>query len=377
MKRALDLAERGRGETSPNPVVGCVIVKDGVVVGEGFHQRPGMPHAEVEAIRSAGEAARGADLFVNLEPCCHFGRTPPCTRTILDSGIRRVIASVPDPNPLVSGRGLAELEAAGIQVKIGVLEPQALWINAAYFKWIQTGLPHVTLKWAMSLDGKVATGSGRSRWITGDASRDRAHELRAQADAVAVGIGTVLKDDPELTVRRVPGKSPRRVIFDSRLSLPSEAKVATGPPETVIVTGEDAPHDRQGLLEQRGLQVVRVPTVQGKPDLRSALVALGRMGISSLLVEGGPTLHGSFIDGSMVDRIVCFMAPKVLGGHEAPGAVGGRGAGDPGEALLLNVIRTESLGPDIYVEAVPRLEEDFHVHGDHPAYGNHQTEKAF
>lgn len=368
MARALELAEMGRGYTSPNPVVGCVVVKDGQIVGEGYHRGLGMAHAEVEALTAAGEAARGADLYVTLEPCCHFGKTPPCTAEIISHQVKRVFAAIADPNPRVSLRGKTELEAAGISVSIGLMAQEARRQNAAYLKWVEKGLPFVSLKWAMTLDGKVACHTGASLYFTGPKALARAHQLRHEADAVAVGIGTVRQDDPELTVRHVAGRSPRRVVFDTQLSLPLTSRLLSGGPEVLVVACESSSRERQDVLTKAGASVLLVPGFEGRVDLVSALRLLAQRGVTSLLVEGGPTLAGSFVDQRLVDRFYIFLAPLLVGNQKAPSALGGMGADLPAHAVRLDVVRRESLGADLFLEAAPK-EVAGDVHRHHPVEG--------
>ncbi|MHB1981391.1 MAG: bifunctional diaminohydroxyphosphoribosylaminopyrimidine deaminase/5-amino-6-(5-phosphoribosylamino)uracil reductase RibD [Sulfobacillus sp.] len=367
MARALELAELGRGFTSPNPLVGCVVVKDGEIVGEGYHRGVGLPHAEAEALAAAGERAVGADLYVSLEPCCHFGRTPPCTAEIIGHRVARVFAAIADPNPRVSLRSKAELEAAGIPVSFGLLAERATSQNAAYLKWVDKGLPFVSLKWAMTLDGKVACHNGDSMYFTGQEALARAHLLRREADAVAVGLGTVLRDDPQLTVRHVSGRSPARVVFDSHLALPATSRLlAPGGPPLVVIGCESASQERKTMLTDLGATVLLVPGFEGRVDLLSALRLLARHDITSLLVEGGPTLHGSFVDQHLADRFFVFLAPSVFGNPKAPSAVGGLGVDHPQAAPRLTMVRMEALGEDLFIEARPE-EVAERVHRHHPA----------
>lgn len=368
MARALELAELGRGYTSPNPLVGCVVVKDGQIVGEGYHRGLGLAHAEAEALAAAGEAARGADLYVTLEPCCHFGKTPPCTAEIVSHQVARVYAAIADPNPRVSLRGKSELEAAGIEVTIGLMADEARAQNAAYLKWVDKGLPLVSLKWAMTMDGKVACHTGASLYFTGPEARTMAHRLRRESDAVAVGIGTVRQDDPELTVRHVEGRSPRRVVFDTHLSLPTTSRVLSAGPELLVVACESSSRERQRVLTDAGATVLLVPGFEGRVDLLSGLRLLAQRGITSLLVEGGPTLAGSFVDQRLTDRFYVFVAPLLVGNAKAPSALGGLGADSPAMATRLSVLRLETLGSDLFLEAVPK-EVTGDVHWHHPLQG--------
>ncbi|HUX02299.1 MAG TPA: bifunctional diaminohydroxyphosphoribosylaminopyrimidine deaminase/5-amino-6-(5-phosphoribosylamino)uracil reductase RibD, partial [Phycisphaerae bacterium] len=290
MRRALRLARRGQGRTSPNPMVGAVIVKSGQLIGEGHHKQVGGPHAEIRALRDAGEKARGATMYVSLEPCSHHGRTPPCTDALIQAGLARVIAAVEDPNPQVSGNGIRKLQEAGIEVQVGLLADAARRLNAPYFKHTTTGLPLVSLKAAMSLDGKIATSTGESRWITGDKARALGHRLRAIHDAVLAGVGTVLADDPQLTVRNARGRTPLRVIVDSRARTPADAALLTAdaiPP--IIAVTHEAPRKRLEALRKAGAEIWEMPSLGGFVDLRALMKRLGERQVQSVLVESGGT----------------------------------------------------------------------------------------
>lgn len=355
MARALALAERARGRTRPNPMVGAVLVAGGAVVGEGFHARAGEPHAETIALRQAGEAARGADLYVTLEPCAHHGRTPPCADAIIAAGVLRVFAAMRDPNPRVDGRGLARLREAGVAVRVGLLGEEAARLNEVYCKHVRTGLPHVTLKVGMSLDGKTATRTGEARWITGEESRRRVHELRNVTDAVLVGIGTVLADDPDLTTR-LPGvecRHPDRVVIDSNLRIPSKARLLAhrNKGRTLIVAGPLAPAARVRELRELGAEVVVVDGGGRRVEPAAVVARLAELGITSVLVEGGSEIAASFLEAGVVDKIVFFIAPLIIGGREAPPVIGGRGAGPLSEALRLHDMRWSGTGGDLMVEA--------------------------
>ena len=353
MRRALALAARARGRTSPNPMVGAVIVSQERIVGEGYHQRAGTPHAEVHALRQAGEKARGATLYVNLEPCCHFGRTPPCCEQIIAAGIRRVVAAMEDPNPQVAGKGIKRLREAGVEVECGVLEEEARRLNEAFFKFITAGRPFVVLKAAVSLDGKIATASGESMWITGEAARTEAHRLRNTYDAVMVGIGTVLKDNPQLTTRLPAGEEGRdavRVVVDSRLRLPLNARVINpaSPAPLLVATTEQAPRERLELLErQEGVEVLCFSSRDGQVPLGELMEELGKREICSVLLEGGATLNASALKEGIVDKVVVFMAPRIIGGTEAPGMVGGSGCARLSDAWKLEEVSFSPVGEDI------------------------------
>lgn len=344
MGRALKLAANGKGSTSPNPMVGVVLEKDGRVVGEGWHRRAGGPHAEVEAVRCAGDEAQGATLYVNLEPCVHFGRTPPCTDLIIERGVRRVVCAMGDPNPVVAGRGIAQLRAAGIEVVCGVLKEQAARLNEAYLKFITTGLPFVTLKLAQTLDGRIAAPGGSSRWVTGEAARQRVHQLRSEADAVLVGTNTVLADDPQLTVRLVEGRDPLRIVLDGRLRIPPTAKVFSDG-HAVLVTTEESAREHARELKERGLETWTFPGIGGSEGVRLVLARAGRAQITSLLVEGGGQVAASLLKAGMVDRLAVFIAPRILGGGVA--GIGDLGIADLGQAVVLDHVEIERLGEDL------------------------------
>jgi diaminohydroxyphosphoribosylaminopyrimidine deaminase/5-amino-6-(5-phosphoribosylamino)uracil reductase len=354
MERALALARRGKGRTSPNPMVGAVVVREGRVVGEGYHLRAGSDHAEVIALQEAGELTPGSTLYVTLEPCCHYGKTPPCTERIIAAGISRVVSCMVDPNPLVQGKGFERLKEAGIRVEWGLLEEEARRLNEAYLKFIISGLPFVILKGAASLDGKIATRTGSSRWITGPPARERVHRMRDEVDAVLVGIGTVLKDDPELTTR-LPGgegKDPKRIVLDSQGRLPLHSKVVVSPSTagTLLVTTPSCPPEKVKELESRGVEVWKVEGKEGKIPLRPLLKRLAERGIVSLLIEGGSEVNASALEEGIVDKMVLFLAPRLLGGSVAPSLVGGKGVGRLEEAWTLENISVERLGDDIMVE---------------------------
>jgi diaminohydroxyphosphoribosylaminopyrimidine deaminase/5-amino-6-(5-phosphoribosylamino)uracil reductase len=325
MRRALALARRGLGETNPNPLVGCVVVKGGQVVGEGFHARAGGPHAEVVALRRAGVRARGATLYANLEPCAHQGRTPPCAPLVRASGVARVVAAIRDPNPLVRGRGLALLRRAGIAVTTGVLAREASRLNERFLLSARRGRPFVTLKAALTLDGRIATASGRSRWITSPAQRRQARRLRRLHDGVLVGIGTVLADDPLLLPSPRPHRPFVRVVLDSRLRLPARSRLArTASPRTpvVILTCRAEPRRRR-TLEAAGVEVVEVASERTRVPLVAALRALHERGLASVMVEGGSEVLGSFLAARLVDQVALFRAPLLLGGRGSLPAFGG------------------------------------------------------
>ncbi|MCC6749533.1 MAG: bifunctional diaminohydroxyphosphoribosylaminopyrimidine deaminase/5-amino-6-(5-phosphoribosylamino)uracil reductase RibD [Deltaproteobacteria bacterium] len=362
LRRALRLARRGLGRTSPNPMVGAVVVKRGEIVGEGYHRRAGTDHAEVVALRAAGRAARGAELYVNLEPCSHFGLTPPCTQAIIDAGVKRVVVGMIDPNPLVNGKGLQILRRAGIEVRSGVLEAECLELNRAFRVVMQQGRPLVTFKAAATLDGRVATRTGHARWVTGEAARRMGHRLRNEHAAIVVGSGTVVADDPELTCRDVPGgRDPVRVIVDSRLRTPPTARAVVAARSsraaTWIFATARAPVSRRRALEAAGAQVHEVKEEAGRVSIRALLVALRELRIMSVLLEGGPRLAGAFWDGRLVDEVVLFVAPKVLGD---PGALPLLAAGAVErmeDAVGLERLRVRRVGDDLMIGGRPSWAE--------------------
>lgn len=353
MARALVLARLGEGRTRPNPAVGALVVRNGEVVGEGYHPQAGEPHAEIFALRQAGEKARGAELFVTLEPCSHHGRTGPCAEAVLAAGIRRVCIGSVDPNPQVAGRGVARLQAAGAEVRLGVLEAECRRLIAPFAKHITTGLPFVVLKSAMTLDGRTATVTGDSRWITGTESRAWVHHLRDRLDAVMVGIGTLLRDDPLLTTRLPEGgRDAARIVVDSRLRIPETAAIlgVQSPAPTIIATTSAASAEKTARLEARGAQVIVTAAGEGGVDLRDLLRRLGASGIQSVLLEGGSILNAAALRAGLIDRVMMFIAPLLLGSGEAPGVFAGRGVECLAEALRLSDIRVRRLGDDTLIE---------------------------
>lgn len=333
MKRALSLAARGKGKTSPNPMVGAVIVNQGRVVGEAYHQQAGKPHAEIVALHRAGPRARGGVLYVTLEPCCHSRkRTPPCVPLLIQSGLTRICVAMADPNPQVSGQGIRMLKRARLQVTVGVLEEEAQQLNAVYRHWMTTGRPFVTLKGAMTVDGKIATATGESKWITGEQARQDVHRLRSQVDAVMVGIGTVLSDNPNLSARGPKnasqvrmGRQPVRVVLDSRLQIPLKANVLQWVHEqpTIVCTTAQASPQKIQTLKKQGVQVWVVLQKRGMVSLKAALGKLGKAGMSSVLLEGGSRLTASAFHEGLVNRVRLYIAPLLMGGQDAKGLIGG------------------------------------------------------
>jgi diaminohydroxyphosphoribosylaminopyrimidine deaminase/5-amino-6-(5-phosphoribosylamino)uracil reductase len=355
MKRALTLARRGVGKTSPNPAVGCVVVQNNEIVGEGWHRKAGTPHAEVHALLMAGERARGAEIFVTLEPCDHYGKTPPCTEALIRAGVARVFVGMTDPNPLVSGKGMATLRSAGIEVECGILEQDCRELNEPFIKHMTTGMPFVILKCAMTLDGKTATESGDSKWITSDNSRRYVHRLRAMVDAVMVGVGTVLADDPQLTCRMgVRGRDPLRVIVDSRLRTPLSAALfnMNSPAKTILATIEPD-SSRRGALEDAGAEILACRESDGRVDLEDLLGKLGARGVQSVLLEGGRELAGSALRSGIIDKFLLFYAPKLLGTEGGLGLCGGAGPDRMADAFRLRDVTVRRFGEDILVTGYP------------------------
>ncbi|WP_080838545.1 bifunctional diaminohydroxyphosphoribosylaminopyrimidine deaminase/5-amino-6-(5-phosphoribosylamino)uracil reductase RibD [Cohnella massiliensis] len=352
MRLALNTAASAAGQTEVNPMVGCVVVNNGRVVGIGAHLRRGEAHAEVHALNMAGEDAKGSTAYVTLEPCSHHGRTPPCCERLIREGVARVVVATADPNPLVAGRGLARLRESGIEVKVGVLKAEAEKLNEAFNKYIVTGLPFVTIKTAVTMDGKIATREGHSKWITGPAAREAVHALRHRNNGIMVGIGTVLADDPELTTRLgVPGLHPIRIVVDSQLRLPDSARVLNGEARTIVLTTAGADENRARSLRQRGAEVIACGEGP-KVDLAAALAELGRRDIASLLVEGGGALNGALVEAGLVDKIMLFYAPKLVGG-DAPPAFAFTGPERMEEALSIERIEIERYGDDWCVSGYP------------------------
>ncbi len=348
MREALRLAQNAAGRTSPNPLVGAVLVREGRIVAEGWHRRAGEDHAEIQALKMAGELARGATLYVTLEPCAHQGRTGPCVKALIEAGVRRVVVAMEDPNPQVSGRGLAELRAAGIEVETGVLEKEARHLNETFCKWITTRTPFVTLKMAMTLDGKIATAVGESQWITGEAARRRGHEMRDRVDAILVGIETVLADDPSLTARLPEGsRNPVRVILDSQARTPLTARLLhdDAAPVLIAVT-EWASEERLEQLRAAGAEIIFCGDGT-RVDIGILLKRLGEREICSLLVEGGGHVHFSFLREGLADKVCAFIAPRIVGGAKAPSVVSGDGFAHLNEAVRLRDMSAEFVGKDL------------------------------
>ncbi|MEO6308236.1 MAG: bifunctional diaminohydroxyphosphoribosylaminopyrimidine deaminase/5-amino-6-(5-phosphoribosylamino)uracil reductase RibD [Nitrospiraceae bacterium] len=359
MTLALRLAAKAQGKTSPNPMVGALVVKNGRIVGRGYHQGPGQPHAEILALKQAGSRANGAILYVTLEPCCHLlKRTPPCVPAVIQSGVRQVVVAMVDPNPSVKGRGIAVLRRAGIMVTTDIAQEEAVQLNRAYFHWVTTGRPYVILKAGMTLDGKVATAKGESRWITGPRARQDAHRLRRQVDAVVVGIGTILHDDPTLTARlsdrplKLASRQPLRVVLDSRLRTPPSATVCAKQDQarTLIVTASRASQSRHRPFERAGVEVRSLPVKNGRVSLPALMTMLGKRGITSVLIEGGSTVNAAALREKLVNHVVLYLAPTLMGGQDAKAVIGDRSPKRLAQALPLRHLTVRRIGKDLVVE---------------------------
>ncbi len=353
MRMALRLAEKARGRTSPNPMVGAVVVKNGRVIARGYHHRAGEPHAEAIALAQAGRAARGGTLYVTLEPCSHTNkRTPPCSPLVVQSGIERVVVAMIDPNPRVSGGGVRALRNAGIEVASGILENEAKKLNEAFIKHISTGMPFITLKVAQTLDGKIATASGESKWITGKKARTEGHKLRDQNDAILVGINTVLKDDPSLTARLPGGRDPIRIVVDSNLRIPITAKVITqrSAASTIVAALASAPKSKVQKLRDAGVEVLTVRAAGGRVDMKDLMKQLGKRDITSVLIEGGSEVNASALQEGIVDKIVMFIAPMLMTGVDSVCSLGGVSPRTLNHALKLRDLTVQFVGPDLMLE---------------------------
>ena len=365
MARAMRLAERGLYTTDPNPRVGCVLVRDGRIVGEGWHRKTGEPHAERNALIAAGEAARGATAYVTLEPCSHHGRTPPCAQGLIEAGVARVVAAMSDPNPLVAGRGMAMLRGAGIETGVGLLEAEAEALNPGFLARMRHARPYVRCKLAMSLDGRTAMASGESQWITAEAARRDVQYLRARSSAILTGVGTVLADDPSMNVRLsveelhgVEGagdlRQPLRVVLDTRLRTPPRARLLSLPGDTLFVCGEGAPAETELELRGAGADVLRLPQLGGRIDLPALLGALADRGMNEILIEAGATLAGSALLAGLVDELVVYVAPQLLG-HAARALVNLPGLERLDERIELQFGDVRRVGPDLRVALIPAL----------------------
>lgn len=359
MQLALDLAASAKGKTNPNPLVGAIIVKDGVIAGTGIHRKAGEPHAEVHAFRMAGEYAKGATLYVTLEPCSHYGKTPPCVNLVKDSGVSRVVVAMQDPNPEVAGRGITLIRDAGIEVQVGVLEEKARRLNERFIHNMITNRPFVISKFAMTLDGKLATHKGHSKWITGEPSRQSVHQLRNEVDAILVGIGTVLADNPSLTTRLPEGggKNPVRIILDSDLRTPLDTNVVnTSEAKTIIVTTEQDDVTLSALRE-KGVEFIFVPKIDKGLDLEAMLIELYKKGITDVLVEGGSEVNASFLRAGLIDKYLIYIAPKLLGGRNSLTPVTGSDVDHMDEALNVVFENIDKIGDDLCITAYPKQGE--------------------
>jgi len=352
MTRALALAARGEGAVNPNPLAGAVVVVDDQIVGEGWHQQFGGPHAEINALNEAGAASNGATLYVTLEPCCHHGKTPPCTQRIIPAGIRRVVVATRDPNPAVNGKGLAELRDAGIDVVEGIMEQEARQQNEVFLTFIRRGTPFVELKLAMSLDGRIAAKTGDAKWITGDESRIEGHRLRAKHMAIAVGVETAIQDDPSLNVRHVDGKDPVPIVLDTKGRIPLSSKLLQAPSKAIIATCSMSDKAERGIRET-GAQVWRLPAANDRVSIEALLARMGEAQLDSLLIEGGGEIAASFLEARAIDKVSFFYAPILIGGRDAVPGIGGIGIEKIAEAMRLERIQTRMLGKDLYLTGYP------------------------
>ncbi|HIA65939.1 TPA: bifunctional diaminohydroxyphosphoribosylaminopyrimidine deaminase/5-amino-6-(5-phosphoribosylamino)uracil reductase RibD [Candidatus Poribacteria bacterium] len=354
MHRAIDLAAKASGRTSPNPMVGAVIVNTGQIVGEGYHKQAGTPHAEPQALNQAKGFARGATMYVTLEPCCHWGQTPPCTDIIVQSGISKIFVAIEDPNPIVAGKGIEQIRQAGIEVEVGLCHDEAYQLNEIFIKNMVKKQPFVILKAATSLDGKIATVTGDSQWITSPAARQKGHGLRDTVDAILVGIGTVFRDNPSLTTRLLnrDSQDPIRIIVDSCCRTPIKAKIFN--PESrakvIIATTEFAPRTKMEELESAGADVLIVDSNDKRVCLTSLMNRLIELGITSILIEGGSEIHASALDAGIVDKVMFFVAPKLIGGQSAPGVIGGNGITNLSEAIDIHNWEFTKIGEDFLIE---------------------------
>ncbi len=354
LEMAFNLAEKARGWASPNPYVGAVAVRRGAIIGYGYHERPGKPHAEVVALERAGRLARGCTFYITLEPCVHWGRTPPCAEAVIRARPSRVVVSSQDPNPIVLRRGIRRLRAAGIDVSVGLLKERNVTLNESYFKHITRGIPFVTLKAALSLDGRTATRTHDSRWISSSQTRDYVHLLRGEQDAIMVGIGTILKDDPLLTVRHPQwaGKKVIRIILDSRLRFPLRARILSTLSEggIIVVAARGAPPRKRDLLVKRGIEVVEIPAPRRQVNIASLLSYLSKRGITSLLVEGGSRLLTTMIEGRLADKLFLTISPRIIGGTAAPSLLEGKGARRIQESWRIQRVSSFTIGNDTVIE---------------------------
>lgn len=352
MSIALSLSLKGKGHVSPNPIVGALIVKDNVIIGEGYHEKYGEAHAEINAFKNAVEDVKGSTMYVTLEPCSHYGKTPPCAEEIIKKKINRVVIGTLDTNTLVSGRGVKMLKEAGIEVEVGVLEEECMKANEVFMKYIINKEPFVVMKSAMSLDGKIATATGKSKWITGEKARKKVHLLRKELTAIMVGVNTVINDNPELTCRIEGGVNPIRIIVDSNIRIPLESKVLQTAKniKTIIATTEKVDKHKVKLIEELGAQVIKVKSKGGRVDLKKLMKILGEEKIDSILLEGGGNLNFSALNEGIVDKVQIYIAPKIIGGEKAKGVVLGSGIQDLKDAFLIDEVTYRNIGEDILIE---------------------------
>lgn len=349
MALALELAKKGMGHTSPNPMVGCVVVKDGKIMTEGYHQQYGDFHAERNALTKCTEDLTGADMYVTLEPCCHQGKTPPCTDIIIERGIGKVFIGTLDPNPKVAGKGVEILRGHGIEVESGILEKECLELNEPFFHYMTKNMPYIAMKYAMTMDGKIATFTGDSKWVTGEEARQHVHQLRKRYSAIMIGIGTVLMDDPMLNCRVEKGVDPVRVICDSHLRIPLDSQIVkTARHIPTIVAYAEGIEEKEKMLREAGVQLIH-NNENGMVDFRGLVKELGRRGIDSILIEGGGTFHGTVLKSGLVDRIYCYIAPKLIGGKEAKSPIEGSGFSLMREALEIYDTEILKVGHDICI----------------------------
>nr|WP_288298394.1 bifunctional diaminohydroxyphosphoribosylaminopyrimidine deaminase/5-amino-6-(5-phosphoribosylamino)uracil reductase RibD [uncultured Allisonella sp.] len=371
MARALQLALRGAGHTRPNPMVGAVLVKDGRIIGEGWHKQYGGPHAEVNAFASATEDPEGATLYVSLEPCSHYGKTPPCADLIIRKKVARVVAALEDPNPLVSGRGFRKLRANGIRVTVGVLAEEARHINDVFLTYVTRKRPFVLYKAAMSLDGKIACHTGESQWISSEKSREEVQRLRGILSGIMVGAGTVIADNPRLTCRMEEYENPARIIVDGKLRVPLESRIFHEPGRNIILTTSEASPEKKKALENLGVELIEADSEEpGKVDLKSAMLALGIKGIDGILLEGGPTLAASALEAGIIDAVRFYIAQKIIGGREAPSPFAGTGAAHMNEVVPLTDAVYGTSGDDLWIQAYIQREKK------EPEAGEQKLEEA-
>nr|WP_199765963.1 bifunctional diaminohydroxyphosphoribosylaminopyrimidine deaminase/5-amino-6-(5-phosphoribosylamino)uracil reductase RibD [Paeniclostridium sordellii] len=360
MKIALDLAKLGKGKVNPNPLVGAVIVKDKKIIAKGYHEKYGEDHAEVNAFKNAKENVAGATMYVTLEPCSHYGKTPPCVDKIIDNKISRVVIGMMDPNKLVLGQGIKKLQDAGIEVEVGVLEEECKKLNEVFIKYIKNEKPFVVLKAAMSLDGKISTASGESKWITGNKSRSEVHKLRNDLSAIMVGVDTVIIDNPYLTCRIVDGRNPIRIIIDSKLRIPKDSNVLenTNDIKTIIATTEKAPKEKIDYLENLGVWVIKTKSTDEKVNLKELMIKLGELKIDSILLEGGSTLNYSALEVGIVDKVLVYIAPKIIGGVNSKTPVGGNGIEQLKDAFKIKDLNISMVSEDVLIQGYIGGEEN-------------------